>query len=63
MPWSRGLYAHVPDDEAVQLEGLRHDTSSAAQAPTHDLYQAFALEDEDENQAPDAPDAPPYRDT
>ena len=65
MPWSRGLYAHVPDDEAVQLESMRHDTSSAAQAQSHDLYHAFALEDEDEdeNQAPEAPDAPPYRDT
>ncbi|KAL4401791.1 pheromone processing endoprotease [Malassezia pachydermatis] len=44
---SRGAYAHVPDDDEIAMGWLRHDSAPASQVQAHDLYNAFALADED----------------
>ena len=46
LPWARGPYTHLPDDEAMQLDWIRHGSGSSS-FPSRDLYNAFALDDDD----------------
>ena len=46
LPWARGPYTHLPDDEAMQLDWIRHGSGSSS-LPSRDLYNAFALDDDD----------------